>query len=109
MTTFLATVLERSGTLSTASRNDRNGLQRLRGGGVTAPPSPGGLGQDPRTLGSERLRWLASHAKSLSLVKTAASLGQPVTSARQWRRASSLKSTPNTSCTCRLGAMAGTS
>ena len=96
----------KEGTLSTASRNDRNGLQRPRGGGKTAPPSPGGLGQDPRALRPERLRWLAFIAKSLSLATMAASSRQLV---RRSVQASGLKTSSTSTCTCRLGAMAGTS
>ena len=44
--------------MSTASRNCRNHVQRLRAGGGNAPQASGSRGLDPWILRSARLRWL---------------------------------------------------
>ena len=48
----------KEGTVSTASRNCRNHVQRLRGWGNYAPQSSGSFNLDPWILRSMRLRWL---------------------------------------------------
>ena len=57
--------------MCTASHIARFGQQRLRGGAVYAPPSPGSFGQNPWALGPKRLQWLAQ-AKSLAPAQIAA-------------------------------------
>ena len=44
--------------MSTASRNCRNHVQRLRALGFNAPRAPGSRREDPWALRSTRLRWL---------------------------------------------------
>ena len=44
--------------MSTASRNCRNQLQRLRARGGNAPQAPGSRREGPWTLRSMRLKWL---------------------------------------------------
>ena len=48
----------KEGTVSTASRNCRNHVQRLQERGKIAPRSVGSRREDPGTLWSPRLRWL---------------------------------------------------
>ena len=102
----------KEGTVSTASRNCRNHVQRLRERGKTAPRSIGSRREDPGALWSPRLQWQnnlgGKHqtpcdpglCQSDPEAKTAASQG----------RALSLTN-PNTtpSSICRLEARAGTS
>ena len=111
--------------MSTASRNCRNRVQRLRERGKIAPRSIGSRREDPGTLRSPRLRWLnnlsGKHQTPYDLglckndpkAKIAASLYLrerfSEKGARGGRALSLTTQTPPFTSICRLEARAGTS
>jgi hypothetical protein len=115
----------KEGTVSTASRNCRNHVQRLQERGKIAPRSVGSRREDPGTLWSPRLRWLNNPGgkpqtpcdpglcKNDPEAKTAASLNLRERFSEKGARggrALSLTHLNSTSFSiCRLEAMAGTS
>ena len=99
------------GTVSTASRNCRFHVQRLRGWGNYAPQSSGSQGQDPWILRSTRLRWLnnpsGKHQKPCDLGLCKHETG--VKDAAFLNRASAQPPKHTTTSTCGLEATAGAS
>ena len=59
--------------MSTANQHSRTSVQRLQGKEIATLPS-GSQGLDPRTLRSERLKWLRTYAKSEPAAQIAAFL-----------------------------------
>lgn len=102
----------KEGTVSTASRNCRFHVQRLRTLGFNAPRAPGSRREDPRILRSARLGWLnnlsGKHQTPYDLglckndpyAKTAAFQGRALSLTTQTTLSTSI---------CRLEARAGTS
>ena len=111
--------------MSTASRNCRNRVQRLRASGFNAPRASGSRREDPRILRSARLGWLnnlsGKHWTPCDLrlckndpeAKTAASLNlRERFSEKGVRGGRALSLTTQTTLStsiCRLEARAGTS
>ena len=102
----------KEGTVSTASRNCRNHVQRLRAGGGNAPQASGSRGLEPWILRSMRLQW---HNNPSGKHQTPYDLGlcqsesEAKTAAFQGRALSqTIPLNPNLRI-CRLEARAGTS
>jgi hypothetical protein len=102
----------KEGTVSTASRNCRNRLQRLQERGTNAPRSVGSLGLDPWALRPMRLQWQNNPSGKH---QTPCDLGlcqsdpKAKTAAFQGRALSQTTLSYPTPRICRLEARAGTS
>ena len=98
--------------MSTASRNCRNHVQRLRALGFNAPRAPGSRREDPWILRSMRLKWLNNPSGK---PQTPCDLGlckndpEAKIAAFQGRALSLTTQTTLSTSICRLEARAGTS
>ena len=96
--------------MSTASRNCRNHVQRLRASGFNAPRASGSRREDPRILRSARLGWLNNLSGKLWTpcdLRLCKNDPQAKTAAFQGRALSLTKQTPNFSSICRLESQGG--
>jgi hypothetical protein len=98
--------------VSTASRNCRNHVQRLRASGFNAPRASGSRREDPRILRSARLGWLnnlsGKHWTPCDL-RLCKNDPQAKTAAFQGRALSLTTKTTLSTSICGLEARAGTS
>ena len=98
--------------MSTASRNCRNHVQRLRAGGGNAPRASGSRREDPRILRSARLKWLNNPSGKHQIpydLGLCQSEPEAKTAAFQGRALSLTTQTILSTSICRLEARAGTS